>query len=148
MLRDHCGPIRDVNDPDRSASEALGLWYLPWVLLAGELGFTQLSAELKKVKPTAWYGEAALQTTLTREMPEEGEETDAPPGPDVREAVALYCEKIDMWFEETCVPLYNEELQKVVRPQTKKKSKPQRSGGLSFSMPAASLRSQTTGASG
>ena len=43
-----------------------------------------------QVKPTQWYGEAALQTTLTREVepPAEGEEP-VEPGPDVREAMAL-----------------------------------------------------------
>lgn len=131
MLRDHAYGSR----------EAVGLWYLPWVHLAGELGFTELAARLKEVKPVRWYAEA-LEEAGTLEPDEEGK----PGAPNVREAMELYCERINGWFERCCVPLYQKERALAVRPARSpapRAASHLRPSVLAFSMPASSGKPKT-----
>jgi hypothetical protein len=90
MLRDHAYCSR----------EAAAHWYVPWMHLAREMGFPELADRLKEVKPLAQY-EACVK------------DADG----DTAEALALYTERLDQWFERTCGPIYRDERRDVVRPQ-------------------------------
>jgi hypothetical protein len=64
------------------------------------MGFPELADRLKEVKPLAQY-EACVK------------DADG----DTAEALALYTERLDQWFERTCGPIYRDERRDVVRPQ-------------------------------
>jgi len=108
MLRDHAYQSR----------EAAAHWYVPWVHLAREVGFPALADRLKEVKPVAWY-EACVEDVRkarTRVATDEGRELTEEDAAVTAEALARYTERLDAWFEDTCVPIYRDERREVVRP--------------------------------
>jgi len=111
-----------LRDHAYQSVEASLHWYTPWMHLANELGFHTLAAQLKAVKAVTWLNEArelaAKEFEDTKAAMEEAGDEDAEQEDMVENrAMHIYVERIDSWFEATCVEIYKEERNKAVRAQ-------------------------------